>query len=246
MILAGLSAYTGSEPAAIPAVMGRNLYLGNSSLLDRAVVRVMAAYSVVVGLVHARRSGSTFHPADGGGSYLSNLLSMMGLGEGESTGPSSSDRTALIEKLWILGADHELTNSTAALLHVASTLADPISCIIGAVTSSYGPLHFGAAESGYHTMKQIGTPENVAATIAKVKSGKQRLMGVGHRVYKEKDPRVEPVKKVLDDLKAQGRVDPLVQVAEEIERIVVDDPFFRERRLCINVDLYWPLIYTSL
>lgn len=71
-------------------------------------------------------------------------------------------------------------------------------------------------------------------------------MGIGHRVYKDKDPRVETVKAILKDLKDQGRADPLIEVAEEIERSVVDDSFFRERRLCINVDLYWPLIYTSL
>lgn len=240
MILAGLAAFAGSEPTTIPAVMGHNLYLGSSSLMDRTITRVMAAYAVVVGLVHSHRSGHAFHSADGNGSYLSNLLLMMGLDN------VSTDHVLLIEKLWILGANHELTNSTSALLHVASTLADPISCIIAAIASSYGPLHFGAAESGYRTMQQIGTPDNVAHVITQVKAGKQRLMGVGHRVYKNKDPRVEPVKAILKDLKDQGRADPLLQVAEEIERSVVHDLFFRERRLCINVDLYWPLIYTSL
>ena len=238
MILAGLSAYAGSEPTAIPAVMGGNLYLGNSPLLDQAVMCVMAAYAVVIGLVHSLRSGRVFKPADEDGSYFSNLLFMMGL--------DVTNGISLIEKLWILGADNTLTNSTAALLHAASTLADPISCIIGAIAAGYGPLHFGAVASSYLTMQQIGTPSNVARIIAQVKSGKQRLMGIGHRVYKYKGPRVGPVKPILETFQNQGRVDLLVQVAEGIERSVVNDPYYRDRRLCINVDLYWPLVYTSL
>lgn len=133
MILAGLSAYAGSEPEAIPAVMGRNLYLGSSSLLDQTVTRVMAAYAVVVGLVHSHGLGHPFSFVDGDGSYLSNLLLMMGLGDETAVTPDAN-RASLIGKLWILGANHELTNSTSALLHVASTLTDPISC-------SLVPLH---------------------------------------------------------------------------------------------------------
>ena len=149
MILAGLSAYAGSEPTAIPVIEGHNLYLGSSpSLLDRTITRVMAAYAVVVGLAHSHRFAHAFSSADVDGSYLSNLLLMTGLGKNRSTGAPHANGISLIEKVWSLGADRELSNSTSALLHMASTLADPISCIIVATTSSYGPLHFDAAESG--------------------------------------------------------------------------------------------------
>ena len=153
---------------------------------------------------------------------------------------------AFIEEIWIIGADHELTNSTSALLHAASSPADPISCVISAIASSYGPLHFGAAESAYRLMQKIRTPDKVGEAIAQHKAGKQRIMGIGHRVYKIRDPRCEPVKNILRRQKEKGLQDPLVAVAEEIERQVAPDEFFGQRRLCVNVDLYWLFIYTSL
>ena len=245
MIMSALSAWVGSEPAAIPAISGAGLYIGNMPAVDRAIVRTLAAFSVVVSLVHCHRSDHSYTPADLDGGYLSNLLRMMGICGPSRRGLSSED-IALIDQLWIIGADHELTNSTAALLHAASSLADPISCVISAVASSYGPLHFGAAESTYRLMQRIETPQNVGQAIVQVKLGKQRLMGIGHRVWKTKDPRCELVKRLLKQLKERGREDPLMAVAEEIERQVSADPYFQQRRLCVNVDLYWIFLYTAL
>ena len=224
---------------------GAKLYIGNIPAVDRAIVRTLAAFSVVVGLVHCHRSGHSYTPADLNGDYLSNLLRMMGIRGPNRRGLSSED-TALIEELWIIGADHELTNSTSALLHAASSLADPISCVISAIASSYGPLHFGAAEGAYRLMQRIGTPQNVGEAIVQHKLGKQRLMGVGHRVWKTKDPRCDPVKRLLRQLKERGHQDPLIAVAEEIERQVSADAYFSQHRLCVNVDLYWLFVYTAL
>ena len=245
MIMSALSAWVGSEPTAIPAISDAKLYHGNMPAVDRAIVRTMAAFSVVVGIVHCHRFGHCYTPADINGGYLSNLLRMMGIRGPDSQGLSPDDR-ALIDELWVIGADHELTNSTSALLHAASSLADPISCVISAIASSYGPLHFGAAEGAYRLMQRIGAPENVGEAIDQHKLGKQRLMGIGHRVWKTKDPRCEPVKRLLKKLKERGREDPLVAVAEEIERQVAADPYFPQHRLCVNVDLYWLFVYTAL
>ncbi len=245
MVMCALSAWVGCEPTAIPAVMGHNLYLGNISRVDRAIVTTLAAYAVVVSLVYCHRTGRSHTPADPSNSYLANLFSMMGFRRvgGEVLNP---EEMALIERIWILGADHELTNSTSALLHATSSLTDPISCVISAIASSYGPLHFGAAESAYRLMQQIGTPEKVGEAIRQHKVGKQRMMGIGHRVYKTRDPRSEPVKEILRRLKEKGFEDSLFAVAEEIERQVAADEYFVKRRLCVNVDLYLFFIYTSL
>ena len=153
---------------------------------------------------------------------------------------------AFIEEIWIIGADHELTKSTSAPLHAATSLADHIFCVISAIAPSYGPLHFGAAESACSLIQRIGTPNEVGKAIAQHKAGKHCIMGIGHRVYKTRDLRCEPVKDILRRPKEKGNEDPLVAVAEEIESQVSRETFFLERKLCVNVDLYWLFIYTSL
>lgn len=245
MIMCALSAWVGCEATAIPAMMGHTLYHGNELRVDRAIVTTLAAYAVVVSLVYCHRSGRPHTPADPNNSYLANLVLMMGLRRASGEKLSAED-LRFIEEIWIIGADHELTNSTSALLHTASSLADPISCVISAIASSYGPLHFGAAESCYRLMQQIAEPCRVRQALVEHKRGKQRIMGIGHRVYKARDPRCEPVKDILRRLKEKGNEDALVAVAEEIERQVALDTYFSERQLCINVDLYWLFIYTSL
>lgn len=157
MIMSGLSAWTGSGAISIPALKGRNLYLGNMALVDGAIVQTLAAYAVVVGLVNCHRSGLSFKPAEPGRCYLSNVFLMMGITESD-TGDLKPEEMKILQKLWILSADHELTNSTSALLHAASSLTDPVSCVISAIASGYGPLHFGAAEGAYRLMQRIGTP----------------------------------------------------------------------------------------
>ena len=187
-------------------------------------------------LVYCHRSGRSHTAPDRDGTYLSNFLLMMRLSD-PMTGTLDPEMLASLEKLWIIGADHELTNSTSALLHAASSLADPMSCVVSAIASGYGLLHFGAAESTYRLLQQTGTPENVPEAIARHNLGKQRIVGIGHRVYKNKDPRVRPIKAVLKHLENLGREDPLIAVAAAVESQVSSDEFFLKRRLCVNADL---------
>lgn len=237
MIMCALSAWVVCELTAISAVMGRNLYHENVAMVDQAIVTILAAYAVIISFVYCHRSDRSHTPADPNNSYLANLLLMMGL-------PRAGER--FIEEISSLRGDHALTSSTSALLHTASSLADPISCFISAIASSFGPLHFDAAESAYRQMQRIGTLDKVSEAIAQHIAGKQRIMGIGHGVYKTRDPRCEPVKDILRRLKEKGFEDSLVAVAEEIKRQVAADTFFSKRRLCVNVDLYWLFIYTAL
>ena len=107
----------------------------------------------------------------------------------KSTGKPDSKHVDCFERLWVLHTDHELTNSTAAFLHVASTLADPFTCYITSIAAAYGPLHGGAIETVLKIIQRVRNRENVPQLIEDVKAKKYRLAGYGHRMYKTDDPR---------------------------------------------------------
>lgn len=240
MLLAGLAAFIGVRPTAIPAVVGQNLYQGKMDAADEAIVQSLTAYAVVLAIAYCHRQELKLQPADPEAPFLNNIFRFLHLGTDQAV-------IAFIDYIWVQSCDHEMNNSAAALLHAASTLADPLSCVMSALTSSYGLRHFGAADSIYRMMKMIGKPENVATFLATAKARGERIPGVGHRVYKtSKDPRVEPMKKLLTGLKEKGLEDPLVKIAYEIERQVSVDPYFLKRHLYVNIDLYWPFGYTAL
>ena len=188
MIIAGLSAWAGSDATIIPAYMGKNIYHGDLGLVDKQLIRLISALGTVVAMAYCRLTERKSTPADPSGSFVQNMLIMMGFVE-TATGKPNPKHIDCLERLWVLYADHELTNSTAAFLHVASTLADPFTCSIASIAAAYGPLHGGAIETAFKTIKDVGKPENVPQLIEDVKAKKFRLFGYGHRVYKTVDPR---------------------------------------------------------
>ena len=213
--------------------------------IDKALVRTISSMAVIVSLIYCRQNNKTFTPPAPSGSFISNLLLMMGLVE-EGSGLPSQKVVDCLERLWILYLDHEMTNSTTAFLHVASTLADPISCCTAYVASGNGPLHAGAVDLAYGTLQRLGTPEAVPGLIADVKAKKYRLYGYGHRIYKTVDPRIKFIRSMLDEL-SEGRNDnPLLAVALEIDRIASTDEYFTSRNLKANADLYGCFVYTAL
>lgn len=188
MVIAGLAAWAGSDPTAIPAYMGKNIYQGNLTMVDKQIVRVLSALGTVIALAYCQFTKRAFTPADPDRSFIQNMLIMMGRVE-EHTGQPDPTHVDCLERLWVLYADHELTSSTAAYLHVASTLADPFTSSIAAITAAYGPLHGGAIETAFKTIQNLGKPENVPQLIEDVKAKKFRLFGYGHRIYRTVDPR---------------------------------------------------------
>jgi citrate synthase len=160
------------------------VFHGNLTVADQAITRTIAYFTTAVALVHCHKSGKEFTPAEPGRSLIGNLLHMMGI--------SDPKIEACLDKLWILYADHEMSNSTAALLHAGSTLTDPlsalISALISAIVSGYGPLHGGAIHLAYDEFRQIGTPENPPLFIEECKNNKAQLFGYGHRVYLDERP----------------------------------------------------------
>ena len=152
-----------------------------------------------------------------------------------------------LEVLFILHADHEQNCSTNAVRSIGSSQVDPYSAVAGGVAALYGPLHGGANEAVLRMLKEIGTKANIPAFIKSVKEsgGETRLMGFGHRVYKNYDPRAKIIKKACDDVFEVTGVNPLLEIAMELEKIALEDDYFVSRKLYPNVDFYSGLIYEA-
>ncbi|GAQ07525.1 citrate synthase [Aspergillus lentulus] len=247
IFIAALSAFAADRPDLLPSYVGRNLYGNDMKLVDEQIVRILAVVTVTVSLIACHKTGRPLKSADVSASMIENIVHMSGLAE-NSRVPAATI-IATLQRLWILYADHEMTCSTAAFLHVASTQADPISSFIAAVTAGYGPLHGGAIDTAYNVMREVGTTDQVPELIAKVKRKECRLFGYGHRIYKATDPRAEAIKEILHDLTGEVPVnewDPLLKVAFEIDRIASSDDYFTARKIFANADLYGSFVYTAL
>jgi citrate synthase len=151
-----------------------------------------------------------------------------------------------LDLLFILHADHEQNCSTFAMRSVGSSFADPFSSVAAAAAALYGPLHGGANEAVLRMLHSIGSLSNVPAFIKSVKGGEGRLMGFGHRVYKSYDPRARIVKQVADEVFEVTGKNPLLEIAQELERIALQDDYFVSRKLYPNVDFYSGLIYEAM
>ncbi|HMJ36594.1 MAG TPA: citrate/2-methylcitrate synthase, partial [Baekduia sp.] len=151
-----------------------------------------------------------------------------------------------LDILFILHADHEQNCSTNAVRAVGSSQVDPYSAVAAGVAALYGPLHGGANEAVLRMLKRIGTKENIPDFMQGVKDGNERLMGFGHRVYKNYDPRATIIKKACDDVFEVTGVNPLLDIALEVEKIALEDEYFVQRKLYPNVDFYSGLIYEAL
>lgn len=180
-------------------------------------------------------------------SFTENLLYMMLSNDGEDYTPSKEACEA-IDKLLILHADHEQNASTSAVRSVASTGSNMFASIISGVCALWGPLHGGANEAVIKMLEEIKKVENIDKYIQKAESGEVKLMGFGHRIYKNHDPRAVLIKEYCDKLikDDSGNVSDLLKVAKEIEKRALNEEYFKSRKLFPNVDFYSGIIYTSI
>ena len=229
----------------IPAHAAKNLYLGNPDLVDEEVLILLGSYVYIIAIVYCHHSRREFTKPRPDLSYIENLFLMTGHVDPKTSLPNPK-YVDMVERLWTLIANHEMTCSTAALLQTASSLPDIYSCMISALSALYGPLHGGAIEVAYKNIQEVGTIENAQAKIDRVKSGKERLYGYGHRVYKVTDPRSIFIKEIADELQAEIAEDPLLKVAFEIDRIASTDEYFVSRKLNLNADLYAAFAYSAM
>jgi citrate synthase len=148
--------------------------------------------------------------------------------------------------LFTLHAEHELNCSTAAVRHLASSGVDIYSCISGGISALYGPRHGGANEAVLRMLEQIGKKENIGKYIEDVKNKKKVLFGFGHRIYKSYDPRAKIVKQLADEVFGVLGKEPLIEIAQELEKIALTDKYFIDRSLYPNVDFYTGVIYKAM
>ncbi|MDQ3632086.1 MAG: citrate synthase [Actinomycetota bacterium] len=151
-----------------------------------------------------------------------------------------------LDILFILHADHEQNCSTNAVRAVGSSQVDPYSALAAGISALYGPLHGGANEAVLRMLRRVGTKENIPAFMKGVKQGDERLMGFGHRVYKNHDPRARIIKAATEDVFEVTGKNPLLDIATEMEKIALEDEYFVSRKLYPNVDFYSGLIYEAL
>ena len=206
--------------------------------------RLIAQVPLIAALVYRNHQGLPFVPPDQSLGYVGNFVNMMFAGRGQK--PDHPDIRSAIETLLVLHADHEQNCSTSVLRGIASADADPYISVSGAMGGLSGPLHGGANEAVLKMLHEIGSVDRVPDFIAKVKAGNQRLMGFGHRVYKNFDPRGIIVKESADKVFAVTGINPLLEVAIQLERAALADEYFITRKLYPNVDFYSGLVYEAI
>jgi citrate synthase len=210
------------------------------------IFRLIAKMPTLAAFAYRHSVGLPYTYPDNDLSYTGNFLQMMFKLSGKYRANPVLEQA--LEVLFILHADHEQNCSTAAMRNVGSSEVDPYSSTAAAIAALFGPLHGGANEAVLRMLRQIGSKDHVPAFIKDVKTsgGEVRLMGFGHRVYKNYDPRAKIIKKMADQVfEVTGR-NPLLDIALELERIALEDEYFIKRKLYPNVDFYSGLIYQAM
>ena len=237
MLLAATGALSTFYPDAVQ--------VKDAELRHIQIIRMLAKMPTLAAFSYRHNMGQPYVYPDNDLSYAGNFLSMMYKMTELKYEPDPRVERAL-DVLFILHADHEQNASTSSVRAVGSTQVDPYSAVAAGVAALYGPLHGGANEQALRMLNRVGSVENIPAFLEGVKRGDERLMGFGHRVYKNYDPRARVIKKHLDEVfEVMGR-SPLLDIAVELEKRALDDDYFTSRKLYPNVDFYSGLLYEAL
>ena len=237
MLLAGVGALSTFYPDAKALDDHEERYM--------AAIRMLAKMPTLAAFSYRHNRGLPYNYPDNDLNYTENFLSMMFKATELKYEPDPRLAKAL-DVLFILHADHEQNCSTNAVRAVGSSQVDPYSAIAAGVAALYGPLHGGANEAVLRMLRRIESVENIPDFLKGVKDREEKLMGFGHRVYKNYDPRARIIKKHVDEVLEATEYNPLVEIATELEKQALDDEFFTERKLYPNVDFYSGLIYEAL
>ncbi|MFN8006172.1 MAG: citrate synthase [Terriglobia bacterium] len=207
--------------------------------------RLIGKVPTIAAFAYRHSMGMPFIYPDNDLSYAGNFLNMMFKMSELKYRPDPVLEHAL-DVLFILHADHEQNCSTNAMRCIGSSQADPFSAVAGAAAALYGPLHGGANEEVLRMLREIGSKDRVPHYIQRVKAGEFRLMGFGHRVYKNYDPRARIIKRVAEEVFEVTGKNPLIEIALELERIALQEDYFVSRKLYPNVDFYSGIIYEAM
>jgi citrate synthase len=237
MLLAGVGALSTFYPDAKQIDDPQERYM--------AAIRLIAKVPTLAAFAYRHNMGLPYVYPDNDLAYPGNFLSMMFKKTERQYEPDPRLERAL-DVLFILHADHEQNCSTNAVRGVGSSQVDPYSAVAAGVAALYGPLHGGANEAVLRMLRRIETPENVPDFLERVKNREERLMGFGHRVYKNYDPRARIIEQHMGEVFEATEYNPLVEIARELEKRALDDEYFTSRKLYPNVDYYSGIIYEAL
>jgi citrate synthase len=209
------------------------------------MVRAVAKIPTLAAFAFRHHRGLPYVYPENELSYTANFLNMLFRIGVKEYRPNPVLESAL-DVLFVLHADHEQNCSTTAMRLIGSSEADPFVALAGSMAALYGPLHGGANEAVLRMLSRIGKVENIPAFLDKVKNKEEKLMGFGHRVYKAYDPRASIIKRTADEVfEVTGR-NHLIDIALELERVALNEPYFRDRNLYPNVDFYSGIIYQAM
>ncbi len=218
----------------------------DTALRQRQIHRLIAKMPTLAAFAFRHSVGMAYiYPSNDLG-YAENFLAMMHRPSWTTEYTPDPVLSMALVLLFVLHADHEQNCSTQAMRTVGSSHADPYTCAAAAAAALYGPLHGGANEQVIQMLREVGSKANIPKLIRQVKSGKRLLMGFGHRIYKNRDPRAEIIKKVAGEVFAVTGKNPLLDVALELEKVAESDDYFIKRHLYPNVDFYSGIIYQSM
>ena len=209
------------------------------------IKRLIAKVPTIAAYTYRHNRGLRYIYPDNDLSYTGNFLNMMFKMTDAKYTPNPALERAL-DVLFILHADHEQNCSTNAMRAIGSSCVDPYSAMAGAAAALYGPLHGGANEEVLKMLSRIDDTRNIPEFIQRVKNGEGKLMGFGHRIYKNYDPRARIIKRVADEVFEMTGHNRLLDIALELERIALEDEYFISRKLYPNVDFYSGIIYQAM
>ena len=232
---------------ALSAFYHNNLNIEDVNHREITAVRLIAKIPTLAAWSYKYTVGQPFiYPRNDLG-YAENFLHMMFATPADRDYKVNPVLARAMDRIFTLHADHEQNASTSTVRLAGSTGANPYACISAGISALWGPAHGGANEAVLKMLDEIGSVENVAEFMEKVKRKEVKLMGFGHRVYKNFDPRAKVMKQTCDEvLEALGINDPQLQLAMELERIALNDPYFVERKLYPNVDFYSGIILKAI
>ena len=209
------------------------------------IYRTIGKIPTLAAFAYRHRLGMYYVYPDDDLSYAGNFLNML-FKMGEIKYKPNRVIERALDVLFILHADHEQNCSTNAMRSIASSNVDPYSAMAGAIGALSGPLHGGANQAALTMLAQIGSKDKVWDFVKRVKQGEERIMGFGHRVYKNYDPRAKIIRRIAEEVFETTGRNPLIDIAVELEHIALQDDYFVERKLYPNVDFYSGIIYQAI
>jgi len=234
-----------STVAALSTFYPDSKNLTDPACIEKQIYRLIAKMPTLAAFAYRHSKGLPYILPDNELSYGGNFLNMMFKMTEHKYKPNPVLEHA-IDVLFILHADHEQNCGTTAMRTVGSSEVDPYCATAAAAAGLYGPLHGGANEQVLRMLREIGTKDKVPEYIKRAKNGEFRLMGFGHRVYKNYDPRGKIIKKISEEVFDLTGKNPLIDIATELERIALQDDYFISRKLYPNVDFYSGIIYEAM